>query len=234
MNVNTVAWFIKFASQTAILFGLVWIMIKLQHLDQHDGFHILKVLGVVVFTGGLNMIPYIGHYLAVSALLVGIKKVTGSPYADVLFTVGLSYALMFAINIFIIMSLMGDLRPSTGDAGRLERVAYMPEEQTVDSKPETIAATNPPVPPAASHPASQVSAKPMPANPGQWIIKGLSRNGARSVVTIDTGVKAYTLFLGDTVKMQAAGGTNEVRFDKLDADWVSLNVDGKPVKLSAH
>jgi hypothetical protein len=34
--------------------------------------------------------------------------------------------------------------------------------------------------------------------------------------------------------MQTADGTSRVRFENLDEDWVTLNIDGKPVKLSAH
>jgi hypothetical protein len=180
------------------------------------------------------MIPYFGHYLSVSALLLGIKFVTRSPYADVLFTVGISYALMFAVNLFIIGSLMGDLRPSARDAGNSGPWEATPGEQAVKTEPETVAKTSPPAPLAALKPAPQGSAKPAPAGATHFTIKGISRNGAKSVVTIDTGAKAYTLFLGDSLNMQTADGTSRVRFENLDADWVMLNIDGKPVKLSAH
>jgi hypothetical protein len=234
MIVNLVALFIGFAMQTAVLFGLVWVMIKLQHLDQHDGFHLLKVLGVVALACVLDMVPFVGHFLAVAALLGGLKKVTDSHITDVAFTVAISYALMFAINMFVIISLMGDFRPSAQETKYPGRVNYASREPAAVSAPEPTTATNRTVPTAAFHPTSSVPAKVMPASPDQWIIKGLSRNGAKSVVTIDTGVKAYTLFLGDAVKMQTADGTNAVRFEKLEADSITLNVDGKPVKLPAH
>jgi hypothetical protein len=217
-----------------ILFAVVFILIKLQKLDQHLKFHFLKVLALAALASGLDMIPYFGHYLSVSALLLGIKFVTGSPYADVLFTVGISYALMFVMNLFIIGSLMGDLRPSARDAGEPAQFDYTPREQAVKTEPETVAKTNPPAPTAAPKPAPQGSAKPAPAGATHFIIKGISRNGAKSVVTIDTGAKAYTLFLGDSLNMQTADGTSRVRFENLDADWVMLNIDGKLVKLSAH
>src|SRR5208282_593176 len=219
MNTNILAWFIEFASQTVILFALVWVMIKFQKLDQNDAFHFLKVLGVAALSSGLDMIPYFGHYVSVSALLVGIKLVTRSPYADVLFTVGVSYALMFCANLFIIGSLMGDLRPSARDAGNPAQLEAAPQAQAVETEPDTVAKTNPPAPAATS----QVSANPVPAGPGHFAIKGLTRNGAKSVVIIDTGVKTYSLFLGDSVNMETADGASGVRFDNLDADWVTLN-----------
>ena len=119
MNTDFLAWFIKFAFQTAILFAVVLILIKFQKLDQNVKFNFLKLLAVVALASGLDTIPDSGHYLSVTALLLGVKIATGSPYADVLFTVGISYALMFAVNLIIIGSLMGDLRPSTRDAGNI-------------------------------------------------------------------------------------------------------------------
>jgi hypothetical protein len=226
MNITCLAWFIRFASQTALLFAVVMILIKLQKLDQHLKFHFLKVLAVAALAGGLDMIPYFGHYISISALLLGIKLVTGSPYADVLFTVGISYALMFAVNLFIIGSFMGNLRPSARDAGESTQFDSAPREQTFETAPETVAKTNRPVSAAVSNTA--------PVRVTRYTIKGLSRNGAKSVVTVDTGTKAYTLFLGDTLNMQTADGTSRVRFENLDADWVTLNIDGKPMKLSAH
>jgi len=230
MNIDYLAWFIKFASQTVILLAVVWVLIKFQKLDQNMKFHFLKLLAVVALASGLDTIPYSGHYLSVTALLLGVKIVTGSPYADVLFTVGISYALMFAVNLFIIGSLMGDLRPSTRDAGNIGQWGNAPQGQTVG----TVAKTNPPARAAVSNSAPQGLAKPAPAGVTRFTIKGISRNGAKSVVAIDTGTKAYTLFLGDTLNMQTADGTSRVRFENLDADWVTLNIDGKTVKLSAH
>jgi len=141
---------------------------------------------------------------------------------------------MFVVNLFIIGSLMGDLRPSTRDAGNIGQWENAPQEQTVGTKTEKVAKTNPPAPAAVSNSAPQGLAKPAPAGVTRFTIKGISRNGAKSVLAIDTGTKAYTLFLGDTLNMQTADGTSRVRFENLDADWVTLNIDGKTVKLSAH
>jgi hypothetical protein len=234
MDINMLFWFIGFACQTVILFGLAMVLIKLQHLDQHDGFHFLKVLGVCALACALDKIPYFGHYLAVPALLLGIKTVTGSPYTDVLFTVAISYALMFLVNLFGIMVLMGDLRPSAREAGIPGQMETSPREQSVEAEPETVVKTNASVPAMAPKPAPSHPTKAVSAGVGPLTIKGLSRNGAKSVVTIDTGVKSYTLFLGDTLDVQTADGTSRVRFESLDADSVTLNIDGKPLKLPVH
>lgn len=230
VNITILIWFIAFAIQTVILFGLVWTLIKFQKLDQHEEYHFLKVLAVAALASGLNLIPYFGRYLSALALLLGIKTVTRSPYTDVLFTVVISYALMFLVNLFIIGALMGELRPSPSGAGNPGQMEGASQEPAGETEAGAAARTNPP----GSNPASQVSAKPSLASPDHFAIKGITRNGAKSVVIIDTGVKTYSLFLGDAVNMETADGNKGVRFDNLDADWVTLNIDGKPVKLPAH
>ncbi len=235
MGITILAWFIEFASQTAILFALVWVMIKFQKLDQDDGFHFLKVLVVVALSGGLNLVPYVGHYISVTALLVGLKLVTRSPYTDVLFTASISYALMFCANLFIIGALMGDLWPSAREAGTAGQAeATPPQAQTIEPDHEPVTQTNPPAPPPAPPAAPQVAAKPAPAAAVHIVVKGLIRNGAKSVVTLEAGGKVYTLFLGDSLDLPTANGTSRVRFDNLDAAGVTLNIDGTPVKLPAH
>ena len=230
MSTTILFWFVAFVIQTVILFGLVLALIKFQKLDQHDGYHFLKVLAVVALASGLNLIPYFGRYLSGLALLLGIKFVTRSPYVDVAFTVAISYAIMFLVKLFLIGALMGDLRPSARETGTPGQYESVPEEPAVETEPEAIAKTNAP----ALHPAPPVSAQPAPAGAGHLTIKGITRNAAKSVVIVDTGVKTYSLFLGDSLDLQTADGTLHVRFDNLDADWVTLNVDGKPVKFPAH
>jgi hypothetical protein len=236
----------KFVPQTVILFALVWIMIKLQKLDQNFKFHFLKLLGVVVLASALDMIPRVGIELSCTALWMGIKYVTRSPYIDALFTAFISSMLLFAVNLFILGSLMGNLRPSARHAGSPGRLEHTPRVQTVKTEPETVAKTNTPAPTAtanpaptaapavAPNPAPQVSAKPAQAGASHFTIKGITRNGAKSVVIINTGARTYTLFLGDSFNMQTAAGVSSVQFENLDEDWVTLNVDGKPVKLPAH
>jgi hypothetical protein len=63
-------------------------------------------------------------------------------------------------------------------------------------------------------------------------VKGLTRNGDKSSVAIFSGVKTYTLFVGDSVLMEIPKGTLAVRFDELGPDWIVLSVEGEPVKLA--
>ena len=223
-------WFVAFVIQTAILFTLVLTLIKLQKLDQHDGFRFLKVLAVAALASGLNLVPYFGRYLSGLALLLGIKFVTRSPYVDVAFTVVISYAIMFLVKLFLIGALLGELRPSLNNTDNSGPSLGATQEPAAETEPEPAEPTNPPAHPVAT----PVAAKPAPAGPDHLAIKGLTRNGAKSVVILDTGIKTYTLFLGDSANLETADGTKGVRFESLDADWVTLSIDGKPVKLPAH
>ena len=231
MPANLTAVAIEFASQTAILFVLLWIMVKLQKLDQNVGYNFLKLLGVAAIASGLDLIPYFGHYVSVSALLLGVKTVTRSPYADVLFTVAISYALMFGVNLLIIGSLMGDLRPSAGTPREFE---VTNREPAIKEDYPATAKTNPPAPTTAANPV-----KPNPAQLAEGVaklfsLKGVTRNAARSVVTIQAGAKTYSIFIGESAMVQTPDGPIPVRFSSLDEDWVMFEVGGEKVRLPAR
>jgi len=309
---------IKFAVQTAILFGLLWGMIKIQKLDQKFEYNFLWLLGSAALATGLDQIlqmtlgHFIGIYFAsyistpivVTVLLLCLKKVTHAPYVDVLFTVAISYALLFGVNLFILESLMGDLRPSARNPDEFE-IATQQQElkkeyQTAiktnlpapkvnppatsapakSIKPAEKAApkTNPPAPsaptnsinpaqgaaamtnlpapgvstnsvkpleeaapktnqPAKSTPtnsASQSPAKPVEVIAKYFAVKGVTRNAAKSAVTIQAGTKIYTIFLGETALTQTPDGPIPVRFKDLGEDWVVLEINGERALLPIH
>jgi hypothetical protein len=266
---------IEFALQTAILLGLLWGMIKIQKLDQRFEYNFLGLLGSAALATGLDQIlqmtlgHFIGIYFAsyistpivVTVLLLCLKKVTHAPYVDVLFTVAISYALLFGVNLFILESLMGDLRPSARNSDEFEVVTQ--QQQEIKKEHQTAIKTNLPVPkanpPAPSAPAnsikpakgaapktnqpaqsaptnsiSQSPAKPVEAIAKYFAIKGVTRNAAKSAVTIQTGAKIYTVFLGETALMQTPDGPIPVRFNDLGEDWVVLEINGEPAKFPIH
>ncbi len=295
---------IEFAIQTAVLLGLLWGMVKIQKLDQHATYRFLWLLGAAALATGLDMIPYAGHYLAVAALFLCIKKTTGAPHIDALFTVAISYALMFGVNLFILGSLIGGLRPSARNSEEFEIVTQqqeikkehpttvktnLPAQKTNLSAPNAPAKstkpaekagpkTNPPAtsaptnatkpakgaapmtnlpapgtatnlvkPPEAAalktnQPAQSVATNavsPGPAKPVEVIakyftIKGVTRNAAKSAVTIQIKAKIYTVFLDETASMQTPDGPIPVRFIDLGEDWVVLEINGEPIKFLIH
>src|ERR1043165_2978409 len=104
---NILAYSVGFAAQTVVLVAALWIMIKLQRLD----YNFLGLLGSAALASGLDMIPYVGHYLAVPVLYVCIAMVTRADlFPDAVVTVVIAYALMFCLNMFLLAGLLGDLR----------------------------------------------------------------------------------------------------------------------------
>jgi outer membrane biosynthesis protein TonB len=309
---------VEFALQTAILLGLLWGMIKIQKLDQKFEYNFLGLLGSAALATGLDQIlemtlgRFIGVYLAsfISTPIVGavlllcLKKVTHAPYVDVLFTAAISYALLFGVNLFILGSLMGDLRPSARNPDEFEVVT---QQQEIKKEQQTATKTNLPAPkanpPAPSAPANPVkpaektapktnspapstptnsikpakgavpmtnlpapgtstnslkppetaapktnqpaqstptnSAPQTPAKPVEVIakyfaVKGVTRNAAKSAVTIQAGTKIYTIFLGETALTQTPDGPIPVRFKDLGEDWVVLEINGEQAMLPIH
>jgi len=302
---------IEFALQTAILLGLLWGMFKIQKLDQKFKYNFLWLLGSAALATGLDQILQmaLGHFVGISlasyistpivviVLLLCLKKVTQAPYVDVLFPVAISYALLFGVNLFILGSLMDDLRPSARNPDEFEAVTQQqeikkeyqtaiktnlpaPSAPASSMKPaeKAVPKTNPPVPsvptnaikpakgaasmtnlpapgastnsvkppgeaatktnqPAQSAPTNSVSqstAIPLETLVKLFVVKGVTRNAAKSSVTIQTGTKIYTAYLGETTLMQTPNGPIPVRFKDLGDDWVVLEINGDRALLPIH
>jgi len=217
---------IEFLIHGAILLLLLWLMIKFQDLN----YNFLGLLGSAALGSGLDMIPYFGHMLAVPVLYFCIWKVTQSTlFPDAAFTVAIAYALMFAVNVFLLGALMGDLRPHdrrvAGDENYPHEVAGETSAAVESSPPATVNAA-PKVSTADAKAAEEITK--------QFAIKGVTRNADKSAVTILSGKKTYTIFLGQLVSVQTTDGLVSVRFTDLGPDYVSLNIRGTQVKCPVH
>jgi hypothetical protein len=274
-----------FAIQTVILSALLWLMIKIQKLDQRGEFSFLGVLGAAALATGLNLVlglvlgrliglflvPYIVAPIVFIVLLYRVKKVTGADYVDALFTVVIARALLFVANLFLLAALLGNLHARIQKAGDPETFKLRPRTKAeppaailtnapilpanppaasptgaavkpAPEKPVEPAAPNPapapmPVtnPPAQSPPTNPVAqpapAKPVPNLSKYFSVKGVTRNGANSAATIQTGTKVYTVFLDEAALMQTVDGPISVRFAELGDSTVTLELNGEPAKF---
>jgi hypothetical protein len=146
-------------------------MIKIQKLDQRFEYNFPGLLGSAALATGLDQIlrmtvgrfigidfaSYITTPIVVTVLLLCLKKVTHAPYVDVLFTVAISYALLFGVNLFILGSLMGDLRPSVRNSQEFEIVT---QQQEIKKEYQAAIRTNLPAqtanPPAPGAPDNSI------------------------------------------------------------------------------
>jgi hypothetical protein len=203
-------------------------MIKLQKLN----YHFLGLLGAAALASAIKLVPlpfHIADLISCTVLLLCIAKVTCAEYVDVKFTVVVGYALMFAVNLFLLGSLLGDLRPSAREAGNHRIREEMEHKDDTAGASSAAAATNPT--PLAVKP--QAVKSPEAALP-PLSVKSLIRNGARSCVTLQSEKDSRTIFLGDSELVQTPIGPLNVRFDGLTDQFVLLSVGEQQVKLAAR
>ena len=160
MNFNNVDWMalgLGFAGQTVFLTIALWIMLKMQSFDRN----IFGLIGASALACAIDHIPYVGWYISGVVLLLCVTKlIHARTFTDAIFTVAIAYAITFAFNMFVITSLMADLRPSAQVRARIaEAIAARAAAQTNE-----LAGTNAaPVPAPASTAATPANAVASPA-----------------------------------------------------------------------
>lgn len=238
---------IGFSVQTAFLFLALWILIKLQMLH----WNFLGILGTSALVTALDLAPF-GHYFSFVALVLCVwKLIRPDFFTDVLFTVGVSYALTFCFNLFLLAAIMPDLRYNSAKTElavrRLEaRARARDTAAKTNSLPATNApapapvATNPPAKPALAlapvAPAAPATNAPDPAAvlravTAKFSLKGITKGVNQQLATVNTGVRNYTIGLGETVDMVTSNGRLPVRCEELGENKAVLNVSGQQVTL---
>ena len=232
MVAHLIGFFIEVAVQTVFLALGLWIMILLQKLN----YNFLGLLGTAALVStmdqGLDLVlgHYLGSYLASSistpfvlaVLYFCLKKVTQADRTDIYFTVGVGYALVLGMNLWLLGALLGDLRPSARYSETNDLTTLSME--TNDTPSAATGKTNPP---------DQSATIPVITN-SPFVIKGITRNGDKSMVTVQSGKKTKTISLGEAVTMQTPDGPASVRFKELNSDSVVLTVNGTDTKLPIH
>jgi hypothetical protein len=215
---------IEFVIQTAFLTLALWVLVKLQKFQ----FNFPGLVGSAALASIVDFIPFVGHYLAVSVLFLCIAKVTREKGGDVIFTVGVSYALTFGMNLFLLSSMMGDLRvharsrDSVPVTQAVENFAD-DEEETTNSVATTNKSTQ------AADPAPViVKGKP----PEGLVLKGIVNGSRTASVMLSAGEKTYTLFVGDSTHIDTGNGLQEVALVKVKETTAVFNIDGQWVELS--
>jgi hypothetical protein len=134
---------IEFAVQTAFLALALWVMLKVQKLH----WNIPGLLGSAALSSGLDFIPYVGHYISAAVLLLCIAKLSRpDSYTDVLFTVVIAYALMFCMNLFLVGTMMDEMKPLMQvKADSEEPSGDIPSDEILNQTNQATAATAPAV-----------------------------------------------------------------------------------------
>lgn len=249
MITTIVVVFAEFAIQTTFLTAALWIMIKIQKLN----YNFLGLLGSAGLTTLVEMVldHFLGVYMSspivVAVLCLCIAKLTRSEHVDVIFTVAVGYALMFGMNLWLMGALLGDLRPSARNAETVDAVEELRvEARSISNAPTAL---RPVTPPASSNlPAVRTSAatadstkldqgtSPTPAAEiaRDFTVKGISRNSRESSIMIHTGIKTYTLLLGESRSVKTRQGEVTLKFTELGKDFVVMDINGQPARISLY
>jgi len=228
-----------------VFLGLaLWVLVKIQELE----WNFLGLLGSAAVGSGLDMIPFVGHYLAVIALWLCLMKATnGDLFPDITLTVAVGYALVFCMNLFVLGSLLGNLRPSHKQAPLAP-----PEKEAVavnEPEPDKPLDKPPGKPPEVKEPTPVVAARapdtlpaPQPSSPpaaksAREIIRNFSVQGIiegidKPVGTINSGLKIYALVAGETRSMETKDGRIVVRFDGVRDHQAVLTISGEQIALT--
>ena len=200
---------IGFFLHSVLLLAFLLVMIKVQKFN----YNWPGLVGAAFLAGGLDMVPYAGHLLAIPILYFCIWKITNSSlFPDAAFTVVLSYALMTCLS-WVLLTVETRGFHSTSN----------PEDLPPPSTAAATMDTNE-LAEAVSAPSDRIAAG--------ILIKGLSRGAGMAMVTLQYGAKNYVISHGEAVSISTEEGLVTVRFLGVTNNEVTLAVRGQPVKYA--
>lgn len=210
---------ITFGFKFVVLSFFLWMMIQIQKFQ----YELLPVIGSAFVAAGLDMIPLVGHYVACAFLYICIYKITrASLFPEAVFTVALSFACMYCLTLILLAyAPVPRMHTASGPDYNFDdgtNAAAIADAQTTNQAQVAQAPAAPVVP--QDKIAADIS------------VKGVSRAGNDSMVTIQSGRKDYVISLGEGTTVSTRDGMATVRFVKADENNVTLSVKGQEVKYA--
>jgi hypothetical protein len=219
MEYLTIGLAMGFAFRFVVLFAFLWVMIQIQKFQ----YELLPLIGAAFAAAALDMIPFVGHYMALPVLYFCIWKITrASLFPEAVFTVGLSYASTYCLTLILLAyAPVPGYHPKSARNTNydLASLAPMPVEQSTN-QPEQPAQP----PQTISVPENKIAAG--------ISVKGLSGSANDAMVTIQYGKKDYIISLGEGTTISTDEGLATVHFVKADGNHVTLSVSGQEVKYA--
>jgi len=215
---------INFLFRFVMLMVFLLIMIKIQKLD----FTWLPLIGAAFLASMLDMIPLVGHFIAVPVLYLCVWKITNGERYDAVFTVALSYALVRGLTFVLLAYAPVPGRfhaPSASDDDGMTNVEQIAAMQSPDAPTNQMAQTAP-----APAPAPVETPAPDDKISSGISIQGLSRNPSGAMITIQYGRKDYIISQGEAVTISTDEGMVPVHFLEAGANDVTLSVNGEKLK----
>lgn len=207
---------ILYLLRVTALFVFLLIMFKFQGMN----FQWLPLIGAAFLASALDMLPIVGHFIAVPVLLLCVWKIAECElFPDASFTVGLSYACMRCLGWILLAYLTG---PHFGNS-------HGDYADSTNSPSAAIVETTNQSPVAETAPAPSVSTDKVAA---KISVQGVSRVGNDAMVTIQYGKKSYVISLGEGTTISTDQGMTAVHFVKASDKDVTLSIKGQDVKYA--
>lgn len=232
---------LTFLSRFILLTIALLIMLRVQSLN----YSIPGLIGSSILASLLDMVPFFGHYAAVGTLLFCVLKMTNSHFVDVRFTVSISYAVMFLMQMLILTLLPVELKvfartPKTFDEYNV--IAQNVKAQATSTNKSGISTNGPAntndltVAQAAdadktNNPPATVANRAGSEYAHFFSLKGVMRNASNSMVMVNTGTKTYSIRVGETVLMETEKGKVDVQVDQVTDTTAVLKIAGVATSL---
>jgi hypothetical protein len=247
------AFILRFIMLTAAL----WIMLRVQELPYSVAGMVASSALACVF----DMIPLVGHPAAVAVLLLCVIRMTRAHFIDVRFTVAISYAVLFLMQM-LVLSALPDKLTAYARTRAVDAIQHPEEDPTgfgddaTDTAKATVAAANPDaghaapllksndvaqvIGASAPAPAPAPAPKPVVGAPSarevgefahDFALKGVFNNSRDSQVIFFTGSKTYTIGYGESLRVETPHGDTTVRLEKVADNSAVLEVAGGTVPL---
>jgi len=210
--------------QWIVYTALLWFMIKIQKLN----YNVLGLLGSSALATLIGLIPVVGTYLGWAVLVISLWKVTGADIApDVLFTVGIAGALMFCFNLFLLGTMMGEIRP---DLALKAREAI--DSENIDMKEEEEEHEEAPT--ITRLPSARTSSNDGLTAVGLKgiVLKGVALKSSSAMAMIHDGARLHTLGTGEVFIVHSPQGRTKYRcLEITDAAVLVSNEQGEKFRL---
>jgi hypothetical protein len=189
--------------------AVLWLLLKIQRLNYtRRGLFTSTAAAVAV-----QQIPWVGGYLSVPVLFFCVWKSTKADLVpDVVFTVVITGALMFCVNLWVLGSLLERVRPSLA-------TATLEEPQVVAAKPPTnvpvVRATAAPVAPKRNYDNLGLN------------VRGIMLQSGKPAAMISWARGIIQLSPGETCSLETRDGYALIHCDSVSEKTVALTLGGQ-------
>jgi hypothetical protein len=203
--------------------GLLWCLMRLQHLNHT----VPKLLLAAVIATATTQIPFVGPYLSFVVLLVCLRRLTGEAVLpDLVFTVVVTGTLMFAVNLWLLATLL----PSPETVRHSWILRWVERgAPAVKETPVTVIDLDEMPPPAPLTTAGKPAARREPSVQGV-VLKGVMISRQGQFVLVGSGSRTQPLRAGEHTTFETPRGPVDVQCESMESNRVWMQIRG-PARL---